>query len=833
MNFENLSGRFGLLAQLNPRDVAFLLRRKVYEAVDRRRFRARPDAPSTSEVFSLLNLSPGRLYMVRAGLQAGREEESLEALLEYYRTREGVVTPAVLFQRNRKWVCERTVEAILRRADLTMANRHFVRGDEPLSLPEPVDWHRDPESGQRWPDEPFWKIDFSAASGSPDVKFIWELNRHKHFYPLGQAYLLTGEERYAERIVSHLISWIEQNPPGWGVNWAGPLELGLRVMAWCWALEAVRESKALTADALACALVSIHQQLSHMDRYLEDYLTRNTHLVGEAAALAYAGMHFPELADASYWLAKGLRLLERELDRQLTAEGMHYERSVYYHNYMIDFCAGVYLLGLRNGIEFSPVWGDRLKAMFRWLASAAPPAERMPDVGDADGGVVFGWAERDLLGFRRRLALGAALFGHGEWKHQAGSEEDLLAYFFESEAIEHYQNLEPDASTAGKDTENPEWSICRGRVGGQETYLLFDYGPLGVGRAGHGHSDMLQLLLSVGNQPVLVDPGTYTYNGPAEWRDYYRATRGHNTLTIDEQDQSIPAGPFAWRSQAKCHRVDWPKAGGVRCIVAEHDGYQRLSPAAVHRRWVTVSNPDGLYFLAVVLDEIEREGESRVESFWHLAPGDSRWIPAERRVERDLPGDLQGHLLFPNRGAYDLNWIVGESAPQPQGWFSPNYGQQQQAPVVVRGERLAGNGLQVTVLAVTDKGKRPLSLTMQPARSGWQAQAGLGTCRAVFGGGRLWIKSCGVEAAAQWMLCEYDEEDPKRPMRIFLYRARRLVVNEAFQMDAPGDFTGTFGFDFDGQKYSLDQCSGERPNILTDLPSVSWQDLNAYKEWGA
>ena len=49
--------------------------------------------------------------------------------------------------------------------------------------------------------------------------------------------------------------------------------------------------------------------------------------------------------------------------------------------------------------------------------------------------------------------------------------------------------------------------------------------PFGPGSAGHSHSDTLSLVVSVGNQEVLIDSGTYSYMDP-EWRSYFRGSVG-------------------------------------------------------------------------------------------------------------------------------------------------------------------------------------------------------------------------------------------------------------------------------------------------------------------
>ncbi len=77
--------------------------------------------------------------------------------------------------------------------------------------------------------------------------------------------------------------------------------------------------------------------------------------------------------------------------------------------------------------------------------------------------------------------------------------------------------------------------------------VTLDAGPLGYGvLAAHGHADALAVTLRIGGHDVLVDPGTYDYFTHPEWRTYFRGTPAHNTVTIDDANQSEMLGPFLW-----------------------------------------------------------------------------------------------------------------------------------------------------------------------------------------------------------------------------------------------------------------------------------------------
>jgi hypothetical protein len=63
-----------------------------------------------------------------------------------------------------------------------------------------------------------------------------------------------------------------------------------------------------------------------------------------------------------------------------------------------------------------------------------------------------------------------------------------------------------------------------------------EFGP------GHAHADLMSPVIWLRGEPVLVDPGTFVYNGNPEMRRYFRTA--HNILN----EQAEPAGTFAWKN---------------------------------------------------------------------------------------------------------------------------------------------------------------------------------------------------------------------------------------------------------------------------------------------
>ena len=125
-----------------------------------------------------------------------------------------------------------------------------------------------------------------------------------------------------------------------------------------------------------------------------------------------------------------------------------------------------------------------------------------------------------------------------------------------------------------------------------ELYLIFDCGPLGDG--GHGHYDALSIEAWAGEQPLVLDPGRFTYaEGEPNLRHWFRGTAAHNTVTVDGADQtpyarsrsSLPSAEATFLGRDDARRPRHPRAARSARPVYE----------AVHRRRVIFV--DGAYWL--------------------------------------------------------------------------------------------------------------------------------------------------------------------------------------------------------------------------------------------
>jgi hypothetical protein len=149
-----------------------------------------------------------------------------------------------------------------------------------------------------------------------DAKVVWEPNRHHHLVVLGRAYRAFGDPRYAAAALRQIASWIDDNPFGYGMNWRSPLELGIRVINWVWALDLARDMVDRPRGIDERVRETVWRHLREIAGKYSRGSSANNHLIGEAAGVFIGAAYFPDFPEASAWKEESREILSREILRQ-------------------------------------------------------------------------------------------------------------------------------------------------------------------------------------------------------------------------------------------------------------------------------------------------------------------------------------------------------------------------------------------------------------------------------------------------------------------------------------------------------------------------------------
>lgn len=485
----------------------------------------------------------------------------------------------------RRFPAER--RALIARANNAMAGRFDLLGFSGLSFGSPIDWHLEPTTGKRTPLDHWSKIDYLDASVAGDKKVTWELNRHSHFVTLGQAYWLTGDERYAEAFVLQASAWMEKNPLKRGINWASSLELAFRSIAWLWALHLCAASRHLTSKFVTRIFKSLVMQARHIESYLSYYFSPNTHLTGEALGLFYLGTALPEFNRSARWRKMGLSILLEELPIHIRQDGVYFEQTSYYHRYTLDFYTHLIALARATNLTLPAMVEERLALALDHLMWITRPDGTSPLIGDDDGGQLIKLGKREADDFRDTLATGAALLGRGDWKYVAGEAAAETLWLLGPEGVARFDQIRADRPAAeGHAFSDGGYYVMRDGWDKDASFAIVDCGPHGASSCGHAHADALAVEFAEGRANWLVDPGTFTYTSDASARNEFRETFAHNTVTVDGESQSVPDGPFSWQQIASAATHEFIAEESFNYVEGSHNGYERLTDPITHARAV-------------------------------------------------------------------------------------------------------------------------------------------------------------------------------------------------------------------------------------------------------
>jgi hypothetical protein len=494
-------------------------------------------------------------------------------------------------------------------------HRWTVLGYGEKAFGDEINWQRDPVSGRDWPLDYHCDVRLARNDGS-DARVLWEVNRLSHLITLARAYALTKDERYTDEVFAQLESWREQNPLGRGANWACAMEVALRAMNLLAVFELLRRSPRLDEARLTMFLKMFDGHGAHIRRHLEfSYISTSNHYLSDVAGLLWLGLLLPELEAAPAWRALGLRELLSEMDKQVLADGADFEASTGYHRLALELFLHSFLLCRANSVEIDDKYWRKLRLMFEYVRAYLRPDGRAPLIGDTDSGQILPISQHSADDHAYVLALGAIVFNEPRFKLAHMPEEAL--WLLGHEGVGVYEKLATSNESASSQAFHEAGTYLM-RDG--DLYLLLNASGNGLnGRGSHGHNDALGLEVSACGRSFIVDPGTFVYTSDLRERHLFRSTAYHSTVEIDEaeQNRTDESMPFVIGNEAQPRVKSWESNSERDYLVAEHDGYARLSPPVTHRRAVEFDKRRRLW---IVVDSFSTNaGEHAYRFRFHFA----------------------------------------------------------------------------------------------------------------------------------------------------------------------------------------------------------------------
>ena len=429
----------------------------------------------------------------------------------------------------------------------------------------------------------------------PDMEWVWQLNRMYFWNAMGKVYAQTGDEKYAEAWCDQLVDWVKKNPNDETHKYAWrSIETGIRGYSWTSLFHQFISSPYFTDEVLVAFLNSC---FDHAEFLMTKYRSNSNWGLMEAEGMAFIAITFPEFKNAEQWKIEAFRRLNNEINIQVYPDGQQRELAMGYHIGCIRWFLRTYELAKLNGVEdaFPDSYLEMIELMCEVPMKLCLPDGTNVQFGDAWAGTPGQHDEKFL-----------------EWANLFDRKDFLYL------ATDGKEGIEPEVTSYAL-KESGLYSM-RSSWEKDAISLVLKCGPDG---GGHCQPDNGTFDLFAGGRNLMPDAGSYIYSGDPENRAWFRQTKVHQTLTLDDQNTSYAP-----------KLLQWKPGENLDVLVVENESYENLT----HRRAVFFVNKR--YF--VIVDEAIGNSDGDIGLHFQLAPVEAQF----------------NHKNFSVNTNYDSGWNV-------------------------------------------------------------------------------------------------------------------------------------------------------------------------------
>jgi hypothetical protein len=529
--------------------------------------------------------------------------------------------------------------ARLGNADLVLAGQLALIG-ETYPLPEGFSWRDNPSRDKEW-----------------------QIAQHKHPFAvdLALAYRERGDPAYLRRWVDLLSSWLAEMGSGY-ISASDAQVEAKRIENWSIALVVLAGTPAageLPPGLLRALLTRLAGEADYILAHLKP--ARN-HRTFQLFSVFLAGALFPELRDARRLVRESSTLLTDNLLADILPDGVQVELSTHYHQLVLETATAFVALARWRELPVDPALLERLARGLEFSLWMQQPDGSIPLIGDSDNG-----------DHRPMLALGAGLLGAPELRWGA-----TLGRTGAPPAPSARQFAHSGYFVLGDGWGSDAASFAR------RQHVFYDCAQLGAGS--HSHYDLFSFTYYAAGVPLVVDPGRYTYDSApdadgVDWREQFKSTAYHNTVTIDGLNQTRYISK--WRRDREGRSHGGPKHGPApeildrRWRLGEQSDWidaraQSAEYTPQHRRFLLYMCRQ--YLLIVDQVRIDDRHEHECDLRFHVNP---RWGAELALAEA-------ADMIVARAAAFQIcvARAPGLAARVEQGWVSKHYGVKQPAPVL-------------------------------------------------------------------------------------------------------------------------------------------------------
>lgn len=235
-------------------------------------------------------------------------------------------------------------------------------------------------------------------------------------------------------------------------------------------------------------LKELYSQYKYLSKNLEKHLLAN-HYLEDLKSLVISSFIFGEIDKCKTYIKE----LQNEIIEEISADGLHFEKSAMYHKIILEALLRIYVLLKNSGLINKNWFEHMIKKMTDAAATFEDGFNRTPLFNDAGDNVAkplsaLLLAVKDILNYTPAINVDLSVSGYFKLRNN-----DIVV------------------------------NIDAGNIGP-------DYQP------GHAHNDCLSFEAAIRGVPIFVNSGTLLYQG--KLRSHFRSTKAHNAIMVDNKEQS-------------------------------------------------------------------------------------------------------------------------------------------------------------------------------------------------------------------------------------------------------------------------------------------------------
>ncbi|MEG0693701.1 MAG: heparinase II/III family protein, partial [Oscillospiraceae bacterium] len=223
-------------------------------------------------------------------------------------------------------------------------------------------------------------------------EYVYELNRMKHWLTLLEAYELTGEVKFCQKVKAEFEDWFATCAcPDYSLEkyrGDGPwrlLEVGIRgYLVLPLVFEYLIESQQMDINLFEKLIVSAWQHCTILYKFTLIFWpdSDHNHATMENLGLLALSSLIPEFKLAKIWQAHGLKELTRCIQNQVTLDGGQIEGSPSYHNGSVYWFSLVVTFSQKYDFAVDKSYVKLLKKMFEYSVYGTRPCGGNTPWGD-------------------------------------------------------------------------------------------------------------------------------------------------------------------------------------------------------------------------------------------------------------------------------------------------------------------------------------------------------------------------------------------------------------------------------------------------------------------